>query len=111
VIVNGVEVFFDQPPIIENGSTLVPLRAIFEALGAKVDWNPSTQVATAVKKDTTIMLKVGDSFLTRNGEEIKLEVPAKIVSDRMLVPARAVAESFGAEVFWAQGIRTVTITE
>jgi|GEM_PF-3494875 len=111
VLVNGSAVAFDQPPIIENGRTLVPLRAIFEALGATVEWEQSTQTVTAVKDDITIILKIGDSFLTKNGERIALDVPAKIVGGRTLVPARAVAESFGAEVGWDQAARTVTITD
>jgi len=111
VLVNGSTVTFDQPPIIENGRTLVPLRAIFEALGATVEWEQSTQTVTAVKDDITITLKIGDAFLTKNGERIALDVPAKIVGGRTLVPARAVAESFGADVQWDQATRTVTITE
>jgi len=111
VLVNGTAVAFDQPPIIENGRTLVPLRAIFEALGATVEWEQSTQTVTAVKDDITIILKIGDAFLTKNGERIALDVPAKIVGGRTLVPARAVAESFGADVQWDQATRTVTITE
>jgi len=111
VLVNGTALTFDQPPIIENGRTLVPLRAIFEALGADVDWEQSTQTVTAVKDDITIVLKIGDAFLTKNGERITLDVPAKIVGGRTLVPARAVAESFGAEVGWDQTTRTVTIKE
>ena len=111
VIVNGTELSFDQPPIIENGRTLVPLRAIFEALGATVDWNPSTQTVTAVKDDITVTLKIGSDVLVRNGENIKLDVPAKIAGGRTLVPARAVAESFGAEVEWEPEARTVIITD
>jgi len=111
VLVNGTAVTFDQPPIIEDGRTLVPLRAIFEALGATVEWDQSTQTVTAVKGDITIILKIGDSFLTKNGERVALDVPAKIVGSRTLVPARAVAESFGADVQWNQAARTVTITE
>jgi len=111
VIVNGVTLTFDQPPVIENGRTLVPLRAIFEALGATVDWNQSTQTVTAVKDDITISLTIGSSILTRNGQNITLDVPAQLVGGRTLVPARAVAESFGAEVGWDQPTRTVTITD
>jgi len=111
VLVNGTDVTFDQPPIIENGRTLVPLRAIFEALGAEVDWNQSTQTVTAVKDGVTVSLKIGSNILTKNGENITLDVPAQIVGSRTLVPVRAVAESFGAEVVWNQSSRTVTVTE
>jgi len=111
VLLNGVTIVFDQPPIIENGRTLVPLRAIFEAMSADVKWEPSTQTVTATRGDITITLKIGSNELVRNDEIIELDVPAKIVGGRTLVPARAVAESFGADVKWIQATRTVTITE
>jgi hypothetical protein len=111
VLVNGRALTFDQPPIIENGRTLVPLRAIFEALGAIVSWEQSTQTVTATRGNTTVTLQIGSEFITRNGEQIRLDVPARIVGGRTLVPARAVAESFGAHVEWEQVTRTVTITE
>ena len=111
VILNDKPVVFDQPPIIENGRTLVPLRAIFEAMGADVKWEPSTQTVTAARGNITITLKIGSNELVRNNEIIVLDVPAKIVGGRTLVPARAVAESFGADVKWIQATRTVTITE
>ena len=111
VIVNGVELSFDQPPIIENGRTLVPLRAIFEALGADVEWEQSTQTVTAVRDDITVTLTIGSNILIKNGEEIELDVPAQLIGGRTLVPVRAVAESFGAEVGWDQSTRTVTIIE
>jgi len=110
VYVNGEQVVFDQVPVIENGRTLVPLRAIFEALGADVEWDQRSQTVTAVKEDTTISFVIGSDILVKNNEEIKLETPARIIESRTLVPARAVAESFGAEVSWDSKARKVTIT-
>jgi len=110
VLIDGTPVNFDQQPVIENGRTLVPLRAMFEALGATVDWNQSTQTVTSVKDDITVSLTIGSNILTKNGAGITLDVPAKIVGGRTLVPARAVAESFGAEVGWVQSTQTVVIT-
>jgi len=109
VMLNGKILSFDQPPIIENGRTLVPLRAIFEALGADVDWNQSEQTVTAKKDDIKITLKIGCDILVKNGEEIKLDVPAKIIGGRTLIPVRAVSEAFNAEVGWNQQTRTVII--
>ena len=111
VIVNGTALTFDQPPVVVDGRTLVPLRAIFEALGAEVKWEQSTQTVTAVRGDATITMQIGSNILKRNRENIELDVPAQIIGGRTLVPARAVAESFGAEVLWDASTRTVTITE
>jgi len=111
VIVNGTALTFDQPPIIQDGRTLVPLRAIFEALGAEVQWEQQTQTVTATRGDIVVTMRIGSNILNRNGAQTTLDVPAQIVSGRTLVPARAVAESFGADVGWDAATRTVTITE
>jgi len=111
VTLNGAEIKFDdQPPIIENGRTLVPLRAIFEALGASIDWNPSTKTVTATKSSTTITLSIGSNIMTVNGKNITLDVPAQIKNGRTLVPTRAVAEAFGIKVGWNQETQTVILT-
>ena len=109
VIVDEQNLVFDQPPIIENGHTFVPLRVIFEALGARVDWNNATRTVTAIKDDVTVALTIGDDILYRNGVGIKLDVQGRIANGRTLVPARAVAESFGAYVDWDIANRTVII--
>ena len=109
VTLNGKALSFDVPPQIIDGRTLVPLRVIFEALGATVDWNGNTQTVTAVKGNTNISLRIGGNMLTKNGVNIALDVPAQIINGRTLVPARAVAESFGAKVDWDSGSRTVII--
>jgi|GEM_PF-4294673 len=92
VRINGSDITFDQPPIIEDGRTLVPLRIIFESLDAQVDWDPATQTVIGRKGDITISLQIGSNILVRNGVEITLDVPARIVNDRTLVPVRAIAE-------------------
>ena len=129
VTVNGNILSFDQPPIIKYGRTLVPLRAIFEALGAEVEWNGETRTIFASKFDREIFMEidkttmfVGDNFaVTRLTEgtltdtsEIKiieLDVAPMIVNDRTLVPVRAVAERFNCIVSWDDNTKTVTITE
>jgi len=109
VLVNGNAISFDQSPIIQDGRTLVPIRAIFEAIGANVNWDPDTQTVTAARGDILIMLTIGSQVLHKNGQQITLDVPAQIYGGRTLVPARAVAETFGADVSWDQDSQTVTI--
>ncbi|OPZ92173.1 MAG: hypothetical protein BWY74_01713 [Firmicutes bacterium ADurb.Bin419] len=111
VLIDGVQVKFDQPPVIQDGRTLVPLRAIFEAMDATVTWDAETRTVTSIKIDTTIVLKIGNNVMTKNGSDITLDVPAQILNGRTLVPARAVAESFGAKVDWDAKTRTVIITQ
>ena len=67
VVLNGSEISFDQHPIIENGRTLVPLRAIFEALGAKVSWNDASKTVTSLKESTTVELTIDSNEMKVNG--------------------------------------------
>ncbi len=110
VKVNGQLVNFDQPPIIIDGRTLVPLRAIFEALGATVEWNGDTQTVTSKKGSTSVSLSIDSNAMYKNGKAVTLDVPAQLINDRTLVPARAVAEAFGCDVDWDSDTKTVTIT-
>jgi N-acetylmuramoyl-L-alanine amidase len=93
---------FDVEPIIEEGRTLVPLRAIFEAIGANVQWEQSTQTVKAVKGSTEVILKIGSLQPAVNGKIWPLDVPAKIVRDRTLAPLRFVGEAFGGQVEWEE---------
>lgn len=109
VSVDGDYLSFDQPPILANERTLVPFRAIFEKLGASVDWDGKTQTVTAVKGETEITLKIGESAIYVNGEKKELDVASQIVNDRTLVPVRAISESLGCEVGWDGDTKTVII--
>lgn len=115
VLYNGNRVSFGdtgQNPIMENDRTLVPLRAVFETMGAEVLWDEATQTVTAVRDNTTIELTVGSSTLYKNGQAVMtLDVPAKKVNDRTMVPVRAIAESFGAQVDWIGPAQIVTVNE
>lgn len=111
VTVNDKIIDFDQPPTIIDGRTLVPLRAIFEALGATVDWNGDTQTVTSKQGKTTITLTINDNKMYKDGKAITLDVPAQMMNDRTLVPVRAVAEAFGCDVDWDSETQKVIITE
>lgn len=100
VTIDGKALVLSQPPISESGRILVPMRAIFEGLGAQVHWDPKTQTATGIKGDITVVLAVGSTSALVNNKTITLDVPAKIVNSSTLVPARFVAESLGASVVW-----------
>lgn len=110
VVLDGKSLSFDVPPMIDNGRTLVPLRAIFEAMGATVTWDGTTQTATAVKGGTQVVLKIGSMEPTINGIAKKLDVPGKIVNGRTLAPLRFVGEAFGGNVQWDGAARKVTMS-
>lgn len=100
---------YEQEPIIIDGSTLVPLRAIFEALGATVKWDQETKTITSELKNTKIILTINDKYMLKNGKYIELNVPAQIYNNRTLVPARAVSEAFGYKVIWHSNFKIVSI--
>lgn len=99
----------DVAPILEDGRTLVPVRAIFEAIGATVTWDNDTRTATAIKGDITIKLTIDDTTAYVNDTPKTLDVPARLVSGRTLVPARFVAESMNAEVWWDDETKTAYV--
>ncbi|MBQ3427339.1 MAG: copper amine oxidase N-terminal domain-containing protein [Clostridia bacterium] len=109
VFVDDVQIKFDVPPVIVNDRTMVPLRAIFEALGAEVDWIPEAQAVDAYLNNTRIVLYIGDNEMYRNGEIIVIDSPPFIKDDRTLVPVRAIAEAFDCIVEWDNDNRAVQI--
>lgn len=111
VFYNGEKIAFDQVPIIEEGRTLVPLRAIFEKIGAEVSWDGDTQTVTATKDDITVSLTINNTTATKNGETVTLDVPAKIVGGRTLVPVRFISDCFGVEVAWDGVMQRVSLTK
>lgn len=91
---------FDVPPQIIDGRTMVPLRAIFEALGAEVTWDGETSTAKATKGDTKISITINEKVLYKNDTAVELDVPAMLIDSRTLVPVRAISESLDVLVGW-----------
>ncbi|KNY27470.1 stalk domain-containing protein [Pseudobacteroides cellulosolvens] len=110
VFVDGKELSLDVAPSIISGRTLVPLRAIFESLGAEVKWNPKTKTVTGIKNDITVELTISKKDVFINGRVTSIDVPALIINGRTLVPARFVAESLGTDVEWNSKDKVVDIT-
>ena len=113
VLFDGLLLEFDTWPRFMSQRVMVPMRAVFEALGATVDWNQATQTVTAKKGDTVINLTIGDTSATVNGQVITIDQPAVLLGGgifRIMVPIRFIAESLGAEVVWDPTTQTVIIT-
>ncbi len=111
IFVNSMKQSYSQPPIIENGRTLVPLRGIFETLGASVQWNPETKTIDAAKGNTSVWLKIGSTSTKVNGKTIIISTPAQIRNGRTLVPLRFISESLGDSVVWNNESKTAYIGE
>jgi hypothetical protein len=111
VYINGAKQTYDQPPVVDNGRALVPLRGIFESLGATVNWNASSKTVTATKTGINMSLKIGSKSPVVNGKTKSIDVPAKVVNGRTLVPLRFVSETLGAGVSYDASARTIKITK
>ena len=122
VYVDGDKLDFkDAEPFIENGRTLVPFRAIAEALGAEVGWDAKTQTVTITKENPNaqksnapdgsknIQLVIGQNNALVNGASVTLDVPAKIATNRTYVPLRFVSEAMEMGVNWEAKTKKITI--
>lgn len=114
VLYNGTRISFhtyDQTPELINSRTLVPLRSVFEAMKATVEWDAETRTAIATRNGITIRVPIDSSTIYKNDEAIPIDVPAQIINSRTMVPVRVIAEAFGADVQWNGNGMTVIITE
>ena len=110
VKIDGQAVAFDVSPQIINNRTMVPMRKIFETLGATVEWDQNTKTVTSTKGGTTVSLTIDNPKMSVNGNVVTLDTPACIVDNRTLVPVRAIAEAFQTEVNWDESTKTVSIS-
>jgi len=111
VIVDGQQIVFDVQPQIIDGRTMVPMRKIFEALGAVVSWDEMSKTASGKMGDIVVNVTIDSNVLFKNGVPKTLDVAPALIDGRTLVPARAIAESFDCTVDWLAETRTVKITK
>lgn len=101
VILDGEIVVFDiAQPALVNNRTMVPMRKIFEALGATVTWDNTTQTAKAQKGDMTVEITIGNNIMYSNGNAIEIDSPALLMRSRTYVPVRFVSNALGVKVEW-----------
>ena len=115
VKIDGKDLQTDVPAQIIDDRTMVPMRAIFETLGANVQWAADLQAILATKGAKIIVMKIGVKALASTvigGESrtTELDVAPQIVDDRTLVPVRAISEALDCTVDWDGEARTVIIT-
>ena len=112
VIVNGELVKFDVPPVIKHNRTLIPVRAVTNALGASVEWDRETNDVTVTKavysnidisiqaSTIKVVIDLDTGKYYKDGVEVDFDVPAQVISNRTVVPIRFLAEIFGMKVDW-----------
>jgi hypothetical protein len=109
VTINGQPAQFDQQPVLQGGSVLVPMRGVFERLNATVVYIAQSREIRANRGQTSIDLTMGSRDAQVNGRHVSLDTPATSLGGRTVVPLRFIAEALGAHVHWDAASRTVTI--
>lgn len=102
---------FETPPVIENDSTLVPMRFLFEQMGADVEWNGETQTATATLDNTAVTFAIDDTNAEVNNTPAIMDVPARLINGKTMVPLRFLSENMGYTVDWDAESRTAIINK
>lgn len=110
IILNDKELNFEQPPYIDNGTTMVPIRAIFEELNAQVGFDPKTKMITSEKNGRTISLILNSDIAYIDSKPIKLNTKVKSINGYSMVPLRFISEAFGAELNYNGIDKIITIT-
>ena len=110
VLIDGLPVIFDMQPVIENGRTLVPFRAIAEALNVAVSWAGDVQTVSATGGGIAVKLQIGNQTAYCNDLPIPLDVPPAIQNGRTLIPLRFFTEAYNCAVVWHAPNNTVRIT-
>jgi inhibitor of cysteine peptidase len=110
VYVDNEKVDFDVPPFIDKGRTLIPLRGVFEKLGAKVDWNKNLLEVVIKDENNEIEMILGKDKVMVNGIIKDIDVPTRMVNSRTFAPLRFVAENLGHTVRWDETTNSVYIT-
>ena len=109
VYMNDEQIEFEVEPVVVNGSTLVPMRTIFEKLGANVDWDNDAKTAIAMNDTAYMSITIGSPVMYTYTETIELETPAMVVDGSTMIPLRAVSEAFDCDVVWDGATKTVNI--
>lgn len=97
---DGSRLSCDPSPVIIDGRTLIPARAVFEKMGAKVSWNDKARTVLIEYKTIKVGLTIDSDEATVNNAAVTMDVPAQIINDRTMIPLRFVGEAIGATVSW-----------
>lgn len=112
VLVNGTQVVSDVPAVVVNNNTMLPFRAIFNALGVGDDaikWNENSKSIEVSYSEKYVFLVIGSTGAVVNDKLFTLNIAPYIENDRTYVPVRFVSEALGANVQWDDNTKTVTI--
>ncbi|TVY06573.1 stalk domain-containing protein [Paenibacillus cremeus] len=110
IYLDGKRVNLSKPSVIKNGSTLVPLRSVFEPMGITVKWDADNATVLAEKAGTHLTMKPGENTAKLNDKNVSLQAAGQINDESMYVPLRFVGESFNALIGYDNLTRTISIS-
>ncbi len=110
VIVNDQPLPPYPPPVQRQGRVMLPMRVVFEALGAEVKWEAATRTAIGIRGDVTVRMTINSNIASINDRSVMLDVPPQLLGGSTYMPVRFPAEAFGADVGWHGPTQTVTIS-
>lgn len=108
---NGRIVGMEVKPVVESGRTLVPFRAIFEALGAEVTYDATTRVISGTRGNNSIQMTLGSTSATINGQSVTLDVAPKTIQRRTMVPVRVIADALGVQINYNAAKQRIDLTD
>lgn len=111
IMIKGKHIKFDTPPVIKDGRTLIPVKALSEAFGAEVKWISAERKVIITKGDIEIVLKLDSNKIYVNGVEKTIDVPASSINSRTVVPMRFIVEQLGLKVNWNRDSKDIEIEE
>ena len=117
-LMNNITVIYDDkilsfatPPVIENDRTLVPMRFLFEQMGAEVSWDGATRTAVVEKASDEVSFSIDNTTARVNNVEKTMDVPARLVNEKTMIPLRFLSEELGYHVEWDEATKTVYISK
>jgi len=110
IVIDGRTIMGLPPVVVQSGSALVPMRGVFEHLGARVEWDGTDQSITAVGNGNRIVMTIGQTTAWLNGNAVTLSAPPQVTNGVTMVPLRVVGQALGANVKWDSKAQLIDIT-
>jgi len=109
--VRGMNLNFDVPPVIKEGRTLIPVRAVMNGLGAEVVWDAEAKNVTITRDSKVIVINMATGETTVDGQAVEVDVPAQNIEDRAFVPLRFIAQTLGDKVEYDEETGDINVGE
>lgn len=111
VTLNGELLGFEEMPVREDDRLLVPMRFLFEKMGAEVEWDQATQTATVLQENDAVAFQINNRSATVNSQAQTMDVPARLINDKTMIPIRFLSENLGYTVEWDEETNMAIITK